>query len=149
LAGNSDIIALSSIRGSILKVLCIESTFPVPTYWVSCDVQEAKDMLEIFELEENDRRAYESRINDLENNVEIDPVLIFREKYLDPFQDRIGFLVSEDLGPIRFYPPHYPVASLWNGYNPFRFFEPIEIRHPRDLARLAELPQVIEALGRK
>jgi hypothetical protein len=131
-----------------MKVLCIESERNTPTFWVSCNVEEAKQVLESQEFTEGSRRAFEARIDDLEYNKELDPLLVFREKQLDPFMDYIGFLVSANLEPIEFYPAHYPVASMWNGYNPFRFFEPIEITSLNELMTLSSLPQVVKALGR-
>jgi hypothetical protein len=131
-----------------MKVLCIESERQTPTFWVSCNVVEAKQVLDSHEFDEKSRKAFEARIDDLEYNKEFDPLFVFREKQLDPFMDYIGFLVSENLEPIEFYPAHYPVASMWNGYNPFRFFEPIEITSLNELMTLSSLPQVVKALGR-
>ncbi len=131
-----------------MRVLCIESERETPTFWVSCNVEEAKQVLDSHEFDERSRRAFEARIDDLEYNKELDPLLIFREKHPDPFMDYVGFLVSENLEPIAFYPAHYPIASLWNGYSPFRFFEPIEINSLHELVTLSSLPQVVKALGR-
>jgi hypothetical protein len=131
-----------------MKVLCIESERQTPTFWVSCNVVEAKQVLDSHEFDEKSRKAFEARIDDLEYNKEFDPLFVFREKQLDPFMDSIGFLVSENLEPIEFYPAHYPVASLWNGYNPFRFFEPIEINSLNELVMLSSLPQVAKSLER-
>lgn len=117
-------------------------------FWLECTYDEALEVLQQVSLSPRDFRNYVehlARFRDDGNEHKV-----FGEG-LEVYS-RIGFLISEDGKIVEWAPPGFPIANMWDAYNPFKRIRTIEVDTFADFENLAkkfsaEVPYYSNLLG--
>jgi hypothetical protein len=110
-----------------------DSTERKTFFWLECSYDEALDVLHQVKLSAEDFRSYVEHLHEFRSRGLGDRQV---DQGLEVYT-RIGFLISEDGKIVEWAPPGFPIANMWDAYNPFERVEAIEIHSFDEFAALA------------
>jgi hypothetical protein len=110
-----------------------DSTERKTFFWLECSYDEAMDVLRQVSLSADDFRSYVEHLHEFRSRGLGDRQV---DEGLEVYT-RIGFLISEDGKIVEWAPPGFPIANMWDAYNPFERVEAIEIDSFDEFAALA------------